>query len=96
MALFDRAPLNWRYWRSFSLIAAGSMLDLFDFFIVGYLVAELGPQWHLTYGQSAIILLSGGVGAIISAPIWGCALRLLGTQAPARRRLSDLRRSAPA
>ena len=71
LTLFDSAPLNWRYWRSFSLIAAGSMLDLFDFFIVGYLVAQLGPQWHLTYGQSAIILLSGGVGAIISAPIWG-------------------------
>ena len=71
LALFDRAPLNPRYWRSFAIIAAGSMLDLFDFFIVGYLVAELGPRWHLTYGQSAIILLSGGIGAIISAPIWG-------------------------
>jgi putative MFS transporter len=71
LALFDRAPLNRRYWRSFAIIAAGSMLDLFDFFIVGYLVAELGPRWHLTYGQSAIILLSGGIGAIISAPIWG-------------------------
>ncbi|HXC91978.1 MAG TPA: MFS transporter [Stellaceae bacterium] len=71
LALFDRASLNPRYWRTFALIAAGSMLDLFDFFIVGYLVAELGPRWHLTYGQSAIILLSGGVGAIVSAPIWG-------------------------
>ncbi|HUC10492.1 MAG TPA: MFS transporter [Stellaceae bacterium] len=78
LALFDQAPLNWRYWRSFALIAAGSMLDLFDFFIVGYLVAELGPRWHLTYGESAIILLSGGVGAIVSAPIWGSLSDSLG------------------
>jgi hypothetical protein len=25
-------------------------------FIVGYLIAQLGPQWHLTYGQSSTIL----------------------------------------
>ena len=31
----------------------------------------LGPQWHLTYGQSAIILYSGGIGAICGAVIWG-------------------------
>jgi hypothetical protein len=25
-----------------------------DFLVVGYLLAVLAPQWHLTYGQSAI------------------------------------------
>jgi len=71
LSAFDRSPLNRRYWTIFGLLATGSVLDFFDFFIVGYLVAQLGPQWHLTYGQSSLILLAGGLGAIVSALTWG-------------------------
>lgn len=71
LSAFDRSPLNRRYWTTFGLLATGSVLDFFDFFIVGYLVAQLGPQWHLTYGQSSLMLLSAGVGAIVSALTWG-------------------------
>ena len=71
LALYDRAPLDRRYWTIFGLLAVGIALDFFDFFIVSYLVAAVGPQWHLTYGQSAAMLLSGGVGAIIGALAWG-------------------------
>ena len=56
LALYDRAPLDRRYWTIFSLLAIGIALDFFDFFIVSYLVAVVGPQWHLTYGQSAAML----------------------------------------
>jgi putative MFS transporter len=69
--VYDRAPIGARYWRTFSLLAANQMLDFFDFFIVGYLVAVIGPQWKLTFGQSATILLSAGVGAGIGALVWG-------------------------
>jgi putative MFS transporter len=71
LAFYDRAPLDRRYWTIFSLLAVGIALDFFDFFIVSYLVAVVGPQWHLTYGQSAAMLLSGGVGAILGALAWG-------------------------
>ena len=71
LALYDRAPLDRRYWTIFGLLAIGIALDFFDFFIVGYLVAAVGPQWHLTYGQSVAMLLSGGVGAILGALAWG-------------------------
>ncbi len=72
LSAFDRSPLDRRYWTIFeALLAIGSVLDFFDFFIVGYLVAQLGPQWHLTYGQSSLILLAGGLGAIVSALTWG-------------------------
>jgi putative MFS transporter len=47
------------------------VLDFFDFLIVGFLLAVLGPQWHLTYGQSALILYSGGIGAIAGALVFG-------------------------
>jgi putative MFS transporter len=71
LSMFDSAPLNRRYWTNFALLALITVLEFFDFLIVGFLVAVLGPQWHLTYGQSAIILYSGGLGAIAGAVIWG-------------------------
>ena len=66
-----RAPLNRRYWVSFALLSALFVLEFFDFLVVGYLLAVLGPQWHLTYGQSALILYSGGIGSILGALVFG-------------------------
>jgi putative MFS transporter len=71
LALFDNAPLNRRYWVSFALLSALFVLEFFDFLVVGYLLAVLGPQWHLTYGQSALILYSGGIGSILGALVFG-------------------------
>ena len=71
LSLFDRAPLNRRYWFIFALMAAVFMFDFFDFVIVGYLLAAVAPEWRLTYGQSAVILYSGGIGAIAGAVLFG-------------------------
>jgi putative MFS transporter len=71
LRLFDDAPLNRRYWLSFALLSLLTVLDFFDFFLIAFLLAVIGPQWHLTYGQSAIILYGGGVGAILGALVWG-------------------------
>jgi len=67
LSMFDSARLNARYWFTFGLLALITVLEFFDFLVVGFLVAVLGPQWHLTYGQSALILYGGGVGAILGA-----------------------------
>ena len=71
VALYDKAPLNARYWISMVLAVMTSIFDFFDFFIVGFLVAVLAPQWQLTFGQTSIMLLSAGVGAIVGALAWG-------------------------
>lgn len=71
VALYDKAPLNLRYWASMMLGVTASVFDYFDFYIVGFLVAVLAPQWHLTFGQTSIMLLSAGVGAIIGSLVWG-------------------------
>ena len=71
VALYDKAPLNARYWISMALAVMTSIFDFFDFFIVGFLVAVLAPQWQLTFGQTSIMLLSAGVGAIVGALAWG-------------------------
>jgi putative MFS transporter len=71
LAAFDRCPLHARYWTIFGLVSAVAALDFFDFFSVGFLVAKIAPDWHLTYGQSATILFGGGVGAVVGALVWG-------------------------
>jgi putative MFS transporter len=71
VAIYDKAPLTPRYWASMTLVVLTGVFDFFDFYIVGFLVAVLGPQWNLTFGQSSVILLSAGVGAIVGSLAWG-------------------------
>ncbi len=71
LTVFDRAPLNARYWTSFALLAGVYVLDFFDFFLIAFILAVIGPSWHLTYGQSALILYCSGLGAILGSLIWG-------------------------
>ncbi len=49
----------------------GDMLEFFDYYLIGFVLAFIIKPWHLTFGQSAVILLSSGVGAILGAVIWG-------------------------
>src|SRR6201996_3277975 len=71
VTLYDGAPLNARYWITLALGITSSVFDYFDYFLVGFLVAVLAPMWHLTFGQTSIMLLSAGVGAIVGSLVWG-------------------------
>jgi MFS transporter, putative metabolite:H+ symporter len=71
VTLYDGAPLNARYWTTIGLAIVSSVFDYFDYFVVGFLVAVLAPQWQLTFGQTSVMLLSAGVGAIIGSLVWG-------------------------
>ncbi len=78
LALFDSAPLNRRYWVTFALMSGVFLLDFFDFFLIAFVMSVIGPQWHLTYAQGALILYGAGVGAIIGSLIWGSLGDLFG------------------
>jgi putative MFS transporter len=47
------------------------LFEYFDFFIAGFIVSMIAKPWHLTFGESTIILLTSGVGAIIGSLVWG-------------------------
>jgi len=49
----------------------GDALEFFDYFLIGFVLAFLIGPWKLTFGQSAIVLMSSGIGAIIGAFVWG-------------------------
>jgi MFS transporter, putative metabolite:H+ symporter len=49
----------------------GDALEFFDFFLIAFVFAFLIGPWKLTFGQTAMVFLSSGVGAILGAYIWG-------------------------
>jgi MFS transporter, putative metabolite:H+ symporter len=75
---YDGARLDARYWIS---IALGISTSVFDYYVVGFLVAVLAPQWQLTFGQTSLILLSAGVGAILGSLAWGALADRFGRKA---------------
>jgi putative MFS transporter len=58
-------------WKIFAAATVGDMLDFFDFYLIGFILAFIVGGWHLTYGQSGAILLSSGVGAPLGSLFWG-------------------------
>jgi putative MFS transporter len=58
-------------WKIIGTANLGDMLDFFDFFLIGYVLAFIVGSWQLTFGQSAVILLSSGLGAVPGAFFWG-------------------------
>jgi putative MFS transporter len=58
-------------WKIFAAATVGDMLDFFDFYLIGFVLAFIIGGWQLTYGQSGAILLSSGIGAPIGSLFWG-------------------------
>src|SRR5580698_3082322 len=71
IAGIEQSRLTPRYYWTVALMVAQEMFEFYDFFLVGYLVSVLAPGWHLTYGQSAMMLLSSGAGAIVGSLVGG-------------------------
>jgi putative MFS transporter len=71
LSSIEKSRLTPRYYATIALLVAQEMFEFYDFFLVGYLVSVLAPGWHLTYGQSAMMLLSSGVGAIVGSLVGG-------------------------
>jgi MFS transporter, putative metabolite:H+ symporter len=71
LTCIDAAPLRPRYWASFGIIVLMLVCELFDFFVVSYLVSAIAPLWRLTFGQTTVMLLSAGIGAMFGALIFG-------------------------
>src|ERR1700744_3139083 len=80
IAGIEQSRLTPRYYATVALMVAQEMFEFYDFFLVGYLVSQLAPGWHLTYGQSALMLLSSGVGAIVGSLVGGQIADIIGSK----------------
>ena len=69
--LEQQKKLTANQWKIIATANLGDMLDFFDFFLIGYVLAFIVTGWSLTFGQSALILLASGLGAVPGAFFWG-------------------------
>jgi putative MFS transporter len=67
LVAFDTSKLSFRYWLLIAVLMAHGVVEMFDFYLVGYLVSVVGPEWKLDFGQVAVILLAAGLGQICGA-----------------------------
>lgn len=44
--------LTTNQWKIFAAATIGDMLDFFDFYLIGFILAFMLKGWDLTYGQS--------------------------------------------
>src|SRR4029077_19552047 len=63
--------LTTNQWKIFAAATIGDMLDFFDFYLIGFVLAFILNGWNLTYGQSGAILLSSGIAAPLGSLFWG-------------------------
>jgi MFS transporter, putative metabolite:H+ symporter len=64
-------PLTGNQLKIIAAAIIGDMLEFFDYYLIAFVLAFIVKPWALTGGESAIILLSSGVGAILGSIIWG-------------------------
>ncbi|WP_322048124.1 MFS transporter [Paraburkholderia sp. J67] len=53
------------------LIGVGSMLEFWDAYLIGFIMAFLVKPWGMTYGMMGAVLLASGAGAIVGGVVWG-------------------------
>jgi putative MFS transporter len=72
LELLERqSKLTANQWKIALAATIGDMLDFFDFFLIGFVLAFIVKNWNLTYGQSAVILLASGVSAPFGSLFYG-------------------------
>jgi len=69
--LEQQQSLTANQWKIFTACLFSIMLDFFDFFLIGFVLAFFVGDWHLTFGQSGLILFSSGVAAIPGGIFFG-------------------------
>lgn len=71
-------PLTARFWTVYGLIVASIGFEALDLWVVSFLISSVAKEWHLTFLETATILLSAGVGTIVGALTLGRLADALG------------------
>ncbi|RNB88610.1 MFS transporter [Brevibacillus nitrificans] len=67
LELLANSRLNKHHFRILGTTIISFLLEMFDFFIMGFVLAFILGPWQLSYGESSLILLSAGVGTMLGA-----------------------------
>src|SRR5919205_3470544 len=67
----DQSPMTRRQYGIMAAAILADMLEFFDFFMLGFILSLIVGPWELTYYQTAFLVLTSGVGAIVGGYVWG-------------------------
>jgi putative MFS transporter len=82
LELLDRQhKLTANQWKIAMAATIGDMLDFFDFGLIAFVLAFIVKDWHLTFGESGLILLASGISAPFGSLLWGWAADKIGRRA---------------
>ena len=67
----DETPMTKRQYGILVAAILADMLEFFDFFLLGFILSIIVVPWELTYLQTAFLVLTSGLGAIVGGFLWG-------------------------
>ena len=67
----EKSSLTGNHYKLIIAAVLGDMLEFFDYFIIGFVLAFIVGPWHLSFGATAIVLLSAGVGSLVGSFFFG-------------------------
>ena len=70
-ALDNQIGMTANQWKLIAAATFGVVLEFLDYFLIGFVLTFVAGPWHLTFGQSSVILLSSGVGSMLGAFFFG-------------------------
>ena len=76
--LEQQTKLTKNQWLIAGAVTIGDMLDSFDFGLIAFVLAFIVKDWHLTFGESGLILLASGISAPFGSLLWGWAADNIG------------------
>ncbi|MFI7679144.1 MFS transporter [Actinophytocola sp. NPDC049390] len=77
----EQTPLTTRQRLLVGAAVVSNTVEFFDFFIIGFILSMIAGPWGLTFGESAVILLAGGLGTTLGAIVWGRLADRIGRRA---------------
>ncbi len=78
LSRLDNSSLKANHYKVIVAGILGCMLEFFDYFLIGFVLAFIVVPWKLTFIQATVVLLIAGVGALLGAPLFGYAAEKIG------------------
>ena len=70
-ARLESAQLTANHYKLITAAVLGDMLEFFDYYIIGFVLAFIVVPWNLSFAATAMVLLSAGVGSLIGSFFFG-------------------------
>ena len=71
LSRLDDSKLKTNHYKVIVAGILGCMLEFFDYFLIGFVLAFIIVPWKLTFAQASLVLLIAGIGSMCGAFTFG-------------------------